>query len=67
MKTTQGTETTPLKAAKQAYVQLGQQAEMDEDDALEAADIEAATPKERADFRRHLKTVDRRVRKMLGV
>lgn len=40
---------------------------MDEDDALEAADIEAATPKERADFRRHLKTVDRRVRKMLRV
>jgi hypothetical protein len=29
MKTTQGTETTPLKAAKRAYVQLGQQAEMD--------------------------------------
>jgi hypothetical protein len=67
MKTTQGTATTPLKAAKRAYVQLGQQAEMDEDDALEAADIEAATPKERADFRRHLKTVDRRVRKMLRV
>ena len=67
MKTTQGTATTPLKAAKRAYVQLGQQAEMDEDDALEAADIEAATPKERADFRRHLKTADRRVRKMLRV
>ena len=67
MKTTQGTGTTPLKAAKQAYVQLGQQAEMDEDDALEAADIEVATPKERADFRRHLQTVDRRVRKMLRV
>jgi len=67
MKTTQGTETTPLKAAKRAYVRLGQQAEMDEDDALEVAEIEAATAKERADFRRHLKTVDRRVRKMLGV
>jgi hypothetical protein len=67
MKTTQGTETTPLKAAKRAYVLLGQQAELDEDDALEAADIEAATPKERADFRRHLQTVDRRVRKMLRV
>lgn len=67
MKTTQGTATTPLKAAKRAYVQLGQQAEMDDEDALEAADIEAATPTERADFRRHLKTVDRRVRKMLRV
>ena len=67
MKTTQGTETTRLKAAKRAYVQLGQQAEMDEDDALEATDIAAATPNERADFRHHLQTVDRRVRKMLGV
>ncbi len=67
MKTTQGTKTTPLKGAKRAYVQLGQQAELDEDDALQAADIEAATPRERADFRRHLKTVDRRVRKMLRV
>ena len=67
MKTMQGTETTPLKAAKRAYEQLGQQADMDGADALEVAEIEAATPKERADFRRHLKTVDRRVRKMLGV
>ena len=50
MKTTQGIATAPLKAAKRAYVQLGQQAELDEDEALEAADIEAATPKERADF-----------------
>ncbi len=67
MKTTQGTGTTPLTAAKQAYVQLGQQAEMDEDEALEIADIAEATPRERAEFRRHLKRVDRRVRKMLGL
>ena len=67
MKTSEGTTTTPLKAAKRAYVQLGEQAEMDEEGALEAAEIESATPKERADFRRHLIIVDRRVRKMLRV
>lgn len=50
-----------------AYIRLGQQAELDEEGALEAADIEIATPKERVEFRRHLQTVDRRVRKMLRV
>jgi hypothetical protein len=38
------------------FARKGGHVEMDEDDALEAADIEAATPKERADFDATCKT-----------
>ncbi len=67
MQTYDGNTATPLQAAKRAYVRMGQQAEMDDAAALEAAEIDVATLKECRAFRRFLQVVDRRVRRMLRV
>jgi len=67
MKTGNGKTTTPLEAAKLVYVNFGQQAEFDCEEALQYLDIEMRTPEEFADFRKHLQAIDKRVRKLLHI
>jgi hypothetical protein len=65
--TTDDQHTTPLKAANLAYAMCAEQVLCDEQMALEFARVDKCSEREIAEFRTHLETVARRVRKMLNV